>query len=561
MVRIIVSDYYITLIGTSTEMLCLVDSIATLTTHRKANTYTCSLKELPQVLFLLRGITEASQISNDFVRQMYEKEIIRRIATTELLMHGPVDTHQFLWPHQQLGVELARINNRYAFFYDTRTGKTLMSYQIMLEALTVGNAKRCLVICPSTIIDSWLSDAKMFPALKILVYSGSQANRQNTLSSPAHIIVWSMELAVNSIELLKSIKFDVCFVDESSKLKSYKAQISKAMLELSTTIPRWYLLSATPAPNGEHEYYIQMRTVDYCMFPAARKHFVEKYFNDMAYNAKFEKLKIKPELYLEFMSIVKERAVYVDQSIMPTAGKEWHEHEFELPDNLRDMYDDMKNNMYATVSQNFDIVVDMATSMRAKLTQLASGFIMDTSAIKDNITSKKLQKVLGIVNDEEQEVFILDYARVEALQNLLATFGEESVVIWANYHAEFEMILECLGSKAKIINGGTSLTYKMETIRAFRAKEFQYLVCHPLSVGMGINLTVAHLAVYYSLNDSWEALKQSSERIAGHINVQPKKCEYYVLQAKNTYDSHIYTNVKNKRDLSTDFLAYLKSGG
>ena len=78
---------------------------------------------------------------------------------------------------------------------------------------------------------------------------------------------------------------------------------------------------------------------------------------------------------------------------------------------------------------------------------------------------------------------------------------------------------------------------------------------------MGINLTAAHIAIYYSLNDSWEALKQSSERIVGHINIQPKKCIYYIMQAEGTVNELVYNNVTNKRDVSIGFLEHLQAVG
>ena len=77
---------------------------------------------------------------------------------------------------------------------------------------------------------------------------------------------------------------------------------------------------------------------------------------------------------------------------------------------------------------------------------------------------------------------------------------------------------------------------------------------------MGVNLTEAHIAIYYSLNYSWEQLKQSSERIRGHIKVQPKKAIYYILAARGTIDEAIYSVVKNKKASSREFLAILEGG-
>ena len=70
-------------------------------------------------------------------------------------------TSDWLWKHQCLGIELAQINRRYNFFYDTRTGKTLMMLRIMHDRLVSGEAKRCLVICPSAIVKAWLNDTTL----------------------------------------------------------------------------------------------------------------------------------------------------------------------------------------------------------------------------------------------------------------------------------------------------------------------------------------------------------------------------------------------------------------
>ena len=95
-------------------------------------------------------------------------------------------------------------------------------------------------------------------------------------------------------------------------------------------------------------------------------------------------------------------------------------------------------------------------------------------------------------------------------------------------------LIDCMLYVNKPINKITTTAYKEEAVRKFKAHEIKVLICHPASVGMGKNFTEAHVAIYYSLNDSWELFKQSCERIAGHIAVQPKQCEYYIILAENT---------------------------
>ena len=486
---------------------------------------------------------------------MYTEEMRRRCNTLDLKNNGPQYQNEALWKHQRLGVDLAAVNRRYNFFYDTRTGKTKMMLEVMYNRLKTGEAKRCVVFCPSAIVKAWLSDAADYPELRVVAFYGAPAERMKALSTPAHIIIWSTEFVHDNLELLKAAKFDICVFDESSKIKSYKAQLSKDMLELSLCIPSWYNLSATPAPNGKHEYYIQMRCIDYYVFSTARCHFVQKYFDDISRNRNYEKLVIKPNMEDEFMNIVNDYSIYVDQKVMPTAGKEWLPIYFDLDQEATIMYKTMCTDMYAEV-EGISITTDMAAAMRNKLNQITSGFLIDTGAKKQN----ELDAKLGYKPAAKEVYRLSNRTRINVLNSLLNNIGKQKVVIWANYAEEFRELYELLGDSARYIRGGTSVEDKEQFIyRDFKKGPIQYLVCHPLSVGMGINLTEAHIAIYYSLNDSWEAFKQSSERICGHIAVQPNKCQYYIILANKTVNELIYDNIINKRDSSTGFMEHLKA--
>lgn len=555
--RISVNEYYVSIIADSKDedflhFLSLASAANILVDkQRSRDTYNCSLRALPEILKWLRPNLQIENLP-DIVKRKYYKEMVRRERTDLLKEFGPDDTHEFLWKHQQLGVELAEVNDRYCFFYDTRTGKTRMSYQIIVNAIRAG-AKRAVVICPSAIIKSWKDDAKMFPMLKVAAYYGDAADKYQAIRTPCHVMLWSMEIAANSLELLKAAKFDLCFLDESSKLKNYKSIISKAMLDLSLFIPRWYCLSATPAPNNESEYYTQVKCVDKYAFSDAVGKFEARYFNDMSRSKMYKKLVLRPEMEETFTQVVESYAIYVDQSVMPTAGKKWFKVNFELVDELKEIYDSMRQDMCAEVAC-CTITADMAAAMRAKLNQITSGFIMDTDAIKDN----KVCRLLGEV-ETGLEVYKLSNYRLLELAKLLQKLGDVKVVIWANYHAEFEMIEELLGSRARYIKGGCGIRDKEAAVELFKNGSLQYLVCHPLSIGMGVNLTEAHDVIYYSITDSWEALKQSSERVAGHISVQPNECHYYVLQATGTVDEMIFDNVSSKRDASTGMLSHMEA--
>jgi SNF2 family DNA or RNA helicase len=492
--------------------------------------------------------------------RLEQAELSRAVATEELVRYGvddedPECEQLGLWPHQVMGVRLARINKRFGFWFDTRTGKTRMMIQAIYEALREGRCRRALVVCPTTIIPSWLKDFEDFkPELKVVAYYGTDKQKRTALTSPCHVFIISLELVVKNIDLLRQIGFNYCVVDESSKLKSYKTKISTTLLDYSKELEYWYLLSATPAPNNEAEYWTQMRSIDEYLFPPIRGVFTSMYFDNVSRNSAFEKLCIKPTMKQALMSKVALKSVSVDQSVMPTAGKEWHVVRYALDSSLLSIYTAFRKNAVIELEDATKISTDMIAAINAKLCQITSGFIIDTDAKNENALLKKIGEI-----PQRLEIYQLqdNKQRINVLRDLLSKLGQQ-VVIWACYRQEFADIKELLGDSCRVINGSTPTRDKFEYIKQFKAGQVHYLICHPASVGMGINLTEAHDAVYYSLTYSYELLKQSSERICGHIDVQPNKCHFWVLAANGTIDECVYKNVMQKKTSAADFLAALK---
>ena len=546
---------------------CVLGSIETLPAflhkQRKANAFSSSLRNLPEVLAFFRDIHDADSVQNEYAKQIYIEEVNRRrvagtIKTATFSEEGP------LWEHQQRGVEIAKYYRRYGFYYDTRTGKTRMAYQIMLNALKAGKVKRCVVFVPSSIIPNWMDDAKEFPELKVVAFYKDKATQNHALTTPFHIMLISMELAERNATWINKLNADMCFVDESSKLKNRTTKISEFMFGYSQLVSYFYLLSATPAPNGYHEYYTQMRCIDPEIFPASYKAFSQEYFIDTSRDRNYQKLVIIPARKAEFESIIDAYAYYVDQGVMPTAGKKFIIESYDLPVEARECYDDMCRNM--SVSLNGSILtVDMATAMRAKLQQIASGFIINTAAIKQQAADK----FLGIECEGQESLIEIIPAAIKArtaiIRKIMLENGiDKKYVIWANYRQEFadiQALLQRCGILYGILNGSTSITDKEAIVDAFKHGPLQCIVCHPLSVGMGKNFTESHISIYYSLNDSWEAFKQSSERIAGHIKIQPKECLYYIILANNTVNALVYKNIQDKKEQSTGLLEHISSIG
>jgi len=110
------------------------------------------------------------------------------------------------------------------------------------------------------------------------------------------------------------------------------------------------------------------------------------------------------------------------------------------------------------------------------------------------------------------------------------------------------------------VYGGTSIEEKNVAIKDFKAGKIQYLVANPASADKGLTLTNTHIAIYFSLNWSYELFKQSYDRIYADKSIQPKHCQYYIMMARNTIDEVLYRDVlQYKHNSSYAILNHLKS--
>ena len=539
----------------------LMSSIYPIHVNRIKTQYRMSIHNVPEVLKLLRGIgVDNIDTAPLQVQRYFYKELVIRSNVEDLIKNGPresfkVNEHLTLMRHQQLGREIARYQDRYAFFYDTRTGKTPLSLSIMYDDIVANPTHKWLVVCPLILIENaWIPDAAEFiPEIKVVsCHATTPAKRLERINSEASIYVTNTESFVKYREHFDKLHLAGCIIDESSDMKSPKSKVSKELVDFAQTLERFYLLSGTPAPNGEQEYYMQLRAVDYYGIQQSYSQFKEHYFVNMSYNPQYEKLVLRPDKKDELFSLIRKYALYVDkEDVLTTPGRTFHEVEFEMPAELKKHYNKLKNELYMEVGDGLRITAPSAAAKLNKLNQVTSGFIIDTQAVKEN----------KFYNEDKTELYQLSGYRFAKLIDLLGQIGDEQVLIWANYKAEFRIIQQALGDSCRCVYGETSLADKNEAIKLFKEGRVQYLIANPASADKGLTLTNAHISIYFSLNWSYELFKQSIERIYGDVMKQPKHCEYYVMIAKGTIDRVLYSDVlKGKGEASYAVLNHLKGG-
>ena len=204
-----------------------------------------------------------------------------------------------------------------------------------------------------------------------------------------------------------------------------------------------------------------------------------------------------------------------------------------------DAYEDMEERLY-TELEGEPVTAKVAVGRLIKIRQIAGGFLR-TDQGKDVQLGKTIPKMLELDGLLEQSI--------------AEKMGEEGLpskaIIWANYKWECRTLIERYKKKyrARGLFGGISIGAKDKAIYEFdNDPNSRLLVCHPGSVGHGMNFTVANYAFYYSLSHNFEETYQSYRRTLRPGQVRPMS--YYFLITQDTIDEELLAANKAKKDLS-----------
>ena len=454
-----------------------------------------------------------------------------------------------LFKHQEDTINIAK-NQNLAIFHDCGCGKTRTALHIIDWHRQQGHTP-ALVVCPLSIIEAaWIEDCKKFtPHLDIVsLWSKKPAERTKRLQEQHDIYVCNYETFKYLYNNIVAKQFSVIVVDESSKMKDYNSQITKALLTLAGiqakksqfksnyTIPYRYVLSGTPAPNDESEYWPQIKFITgqgNQVFSDNFYAFRNYFFNSIPITPVARIWKFRKSMREEFMNRMK--------SITHVVRKE---DALDLPEQthvIRSVkLSDAEIKAYKTLEQDFVL-------------QFEDDYVLAETALVEVMKLRQLTS--GFCYTATGEVYQTGTSKLKELQDLLAEIGSHQVIIWANFRQEIELLLKELSGSAALWSGTPD---RDAIIRDFQKGRIKYLIANPQSAAHGLTFTNCQYAVYYSLNYSYELQKQSQDRI--HRAGQDKPVVYYYLVADGTIDNIIYKAVKNKADLSQMVLQYLKEG-
>lgn len=465
-----------------------------------------------------------------------------------------------LWKHQAEGLRRADDAGSFAFLWEVGTGKTRAAIETCRAHWARGlfafkSRPKILVLTPLITLENWKRElAEHMPEHRgICVLQGSQLKRRDIFrfasEKGVHVFITNPEalLMEELVGMLEKWAPDILIIDECHRFKNHTAKRSKVAARLARASSRRLLLTGTPITKDPMDVFAQWLLLDGGeTFGTNFFGFRAKYFWDknagMPKQAYFPAWVPKPGAFEALSAKLGKYSMRVKKSecldLPPLVKKQVF---VPLSPVQERLYNDMKRDFIALVTQTEAAVATLAITKALRLMQIASGFVQ-TEDLSGESTARKQRSIEG-------------NPRAEALRELLAELcPDHKVIVWAVFKENYEAIrgvCDALGVKYVEVHGEIPNARKFENVDAFnKDPSVRVLIGHPRSGGIGINLVASDVSVVYSRTFSLEDDIQSEARNYRGGSEIHEKVTRIDLVAAGTIDEEIAARLAQKQAVS-----------
>ena len=421
-----------------------------------------------------------------------------------------------------------------AILAEMGTGKTLISIGIAGYLYLHNHINKLLIVAPLSITRVWEEEFDKFADFdfQLKVLEGSTVEKceqlRNLFGNKLQVAVINYESCWRMEKQIADWKPDMIICDESSKIKNSQAKQSKALHRLGKISKHNMILTGTPVTNNPLDFFSQYKFLDESIFGGSYYAFRARYAVMGGYgHYQVVGYKNLPELTEKAHSIAfritKKEALDLPEQI---DTKRY----VELEPIGRSIYDQVEKESYAELEHGEIVTTNVLTKL-LRLSQITGGFIKDEfNELAEQVSSAKLEALEEIVEE------CLDAGK--------------KLVVFARFIPEIDAIAKMLkryGIKYAMIRGDVK-DRAGEVDKFQNDPETKVFIGQLQTTGMGLTLTAADTAVFYSLSYNYADYEQAKARI--HRIGQKNNCTYIHLLAKKTIDEKVMDALSKKKNLA-----------
>jgi SNF2 family DNA or RNA helicase len=453
------------------------------------------------------------------------------------------------WPQQQKGFEFARglwRNGRRGAMLAMvmGTGKTRVAIDLAEDI----DAHLVLIICPLRVVPVW--EAQFLKYTKRYYYFAALDDRypsvKRKMLEARDRLRWALEEPGRRVAI--AINYDsarrepfaswslnqawpLTILDESHKIKQNFGRTSKWAAQLGLRSFHRLALTGTPMAHEPTDIWGQFRFLDPHLLDPTFSSFRDRYAVKGGY---FDKQVVGWRNLDELERIFRQIAFRVDDSVLELPPEMDETQSTEMGDKGAEMYDAMEREMIAWIEADRNVTAANAMVKLLRLAQLTG----------------------GSATDEAGGVTPIDSAKEALLTDLLDDL-DEPVVVFARFRADLDRV-HCAARAAGCLS--RELSGRRDELAEWQsAKQSGVLAVQMQAGGVGIDLSRARVAIYYSIGFSLAEYLQSRARIRRPPQTRP--CLFYHLQIKESVDEYILRAVHRRGDLVDSVLGELKRKG
>jgi hypothetical protein len=437
---------------------------------------------------------------------------------------------KIFYPHQKNIFHYTMRQPHPALFVEMRLGKTLVT----LRRCSLYAPRQCklglriLVVAPNSALGGWEDDGTA-DGWDIAWLVGSKKKRQQILDScfipkkPSRMLCLINKEAWSVVPSIGQLPWDAVIADESTFLKNPTAKVTKFFIKHFRDVPHRWILTGTPCPEGEHEYFCQLAfarggAFGFRKFWDFRMHYMRPHPAGFGWILKPGAPDHIRRTVGSTCCVLRRKDVKLD------SHKIYERRELTLPPSLRKIYNKAETE-FLMAKGDLSASTKWVTVVWQWLRQLCGGFIQ-----KELVWSAKIKELLSL---------------------LLGELKRDQVVVWCCYNAEIAAIMSSLKTKHITCDGWTGATkptQRHEIRKRFQAGKMRVLVLQQATAKTGMDLSAADTAIYYSSPPGQEARLQTEDRI---LSLKKKQSLLYIdLVVKDTVEEDTLAELKKKIALS-----------
>ena len=478
----------------------------------------------------LNSVSDDSNITLPLAR---EEQIVEKIGITpdEVIQIKGLAIQP--WPHQIRGFRALTSSLKAAggclAAAEMGVGKTLIATMLSLGF----ESRLTLIVCPLRVIGSWRDQLAqyigfdyLFAELDDSMTVGKRTEKLKRFVDLAMASKRHLYVAINYDsfwrdpinDLIATIPWQCVIYDESHKLKEPTSRASNMARRIKA--PYKILATGTHMAHSPIDVFGQWRAVIPSLFGT----------NFASFKKRYAVLGGPEKRWVTGYQNIDE----LEAKIAPFT---WRATKEEVLPDLPDQVD-------------MECPVEMSPEAMRVYRELEKNFITEVEGEKltaSNALTKvlRLQQITGgSVPTDDDTIHQIDDGKMKALTDLIEDVGKLPTVIFCVFRHDINMAHEACrkaGRKAMELSG------KFNQLEAWQKGEGDDLIVQMQSGSVGIDLTRASIAIYYSLSTSLSQWDQSRARI--HRPGQKNSCTFYYLIVKGSIDVKILAALRARQEV------------